>query len=204
MYQSSLDEVSKAILKVIQESGELGFNELCRILKKNASRITIRKRLSELVEKGYVEEKRGRKGQRTILKATATLKAMGSFTLKINHLYTLVERLVKEKREFGELFNIKNNVDLAFEMLEFEVLKADLPRGTKKDLLFDLIESQEKARKLISSTLVELKTPEIEELEKELLEATKRAGLYIRHTYEEVVKQLENLLKEGHKHPAIP
>ncbi|MCR8455803.1 MAG: BlaI/MecI/CopY family transcriptional regulator [Candidatus Korarchaeota archaeon] len=197
MYQSDLDDVSKAILKAIQESGELGFNELCRILKKNASRNTIRKRLSELVEKGYVEEKKGRKGQRTILKATATLKAMKSFTSKINHLYTLVERLVKEKREFWELFNIKNDVDLAFEMLEFEVLKANLPRGAKKDLLFDLIESREKARKLISSNLVELKTTEIEKAEKELLEAAKRSGLYIRHAYEEVVKQLENLLREG-------
>ncbi|MEM3955424.1 MAG: winged helix-turn-helix transcriptional regulator [Candidatus Bathyarchaeia archaeon] len=197
MYQSGLDEISRAILRAIQESGELGFNELCRILKKNASRNTIRKRLSDLINKGYVEEKKGRKGQKAILKATATLEAMKSFTSKINHLYTLVERLVKEKREYGELFNIKNNVDLAFEMLEFEVLKANLPRGAKKDLLFDLIESREKARKLISSNLVELKTPDIEKAEKELLEAAKRAGLSFKQTYEEVVKQLENLLKEG-------
>ncbi|MEM3383788.1 MAG: hypothetical protein QXL52_06310 [Nitrososphaerales archaeon] len=80
--------------------------------------------------------------------------------------------------------------------MEFEVLKANLPRDAKKDLVFDLIESREKARKLVSSTLIKLKTLEIEKAEKELVEAAKRAGLSIRQTYEEIVKQLEDLLTE--------
>ncbi len=197
VYQSDLDEVSKAILKTVQEGEELGFNELCRRLKENASRNTIRKRLSELIRKGYVEEKTGRRGQRAVLKATATLRAREGFTSKINHLYSLVEKLVKEKRKFRELWDIRDNVELAFEMLEFEVLKANLPKDAKKDLVFDLIESREKARKLISSTLIKLKTPEIEKAEKEFVEAAKRVGHPIKQTYEEVIKQLENLLTKS-------
>ncbi|MEM3881435.1 MAG: hypothetical protein QXD19_06785 [Candidatus Bathyarchaeia archaeon] len=197
MYQSDLDEVSKAILRAVQEREELGFNELCRILAGKASRNTVRKRLIDLINKGYVEEKKGRRGQRAVLKATATLKAREGFTSKINHLSSLVEKLVKEKRKFNELWDIRGSVDLAFEMLEFEVLKANLPRDAKKDLIFDLIETREKARKLISSTLIKLKTPEIEKAEKELVEAAKRAGHSIRQTYEEVVRHLENLLKES-------
>ncbi|MEM3697412.1 MAG: hypothetical protein QXZ02_03045 [Candidatus Bathyarchaeia archaeon] len=197
MYQSNLDDISKAILRAVQESEELGFNELCRKLKGTASKHTIRKRLSDLIRKGYVEEKKGRRGQRAVLKATATLRAREGFTSKINHLSSLVEKLVKGKKEFGELWNLRDNVDLAFEMLEFEILKADLPRNAKKDLVFDLIETREKARKLISATLIKLKTSEIEKVEKELVEAAARVGLSIRQTYEEVVEQLENLLKES-------
>ncbi|MCS7114080.1 MAG: winged helix-turn-helix domain-containing protein [Candidatus Bathyarchaeota archaeon] len=187
-----MDNISKAILKAVQETGELGFNELCRRLKGNASRNTIRKRLSDLVKKGYVEEKRGRRGQRAVLKATTTLKAREGFISKINHLSGLVERLVKEKREFGELWDLRYNAELAFEMLEFEVLKANLPRDAKRDLVFDLIESREKARKLISSTLIKLKTPEIEKAEKEFVESAKRLGHPTKQTYEEIIKQLES------------
>ncbi|MEM2567525.1 MAG: hypothetical protein QXH20_03525 [Candidatus Bathyarchaeia archaeon] len=194
MYQSDLDDVSKAILRAVQEGKELGFNELCRKLAGKASRNTVRKRLIDLINKGYVEEKKGRRGQRVVLKATATLKAREGFTSKINHLFSLVENLVKKQREIGEIWDIRDNVDLAFEMLEFEVLKAELPKDAKKDLVFDLIETREKARKLISAALIKLKTPEIEKAEKELVEAAKRAGHSFRRTYEEVVKQLENLL----------
>lgn len=185
-----MNNIKWRILETIRKAGELGFNELCEKLTNEASRNTVRKRLDELIREGYVEERKGRRGQKAILRASETSKKMDELYSKINHLSTLVAKLTSEKRNFGELWGVKERAALAFEILEREALECELPKKAKKDLVFTVIEARENAHKLIISGLLNLKTDEIREVEKSLLEAAAKLGIKTR-TYDEIIRDLE-------------
>jgi len=146
--------------------------------------------LDGLIRDKYVEEIKGRKGKKAVFRATETLRVRQGLISKIDHLSRLIYKLASENREIGELLELRDNAELAFQMLELEILKSELPRNSKKDLIFDLVEAREGARKLISSALVNLKTDEIRKVEMCLLEAAKKLGHKI-PTYEEIVRRLE-------------
>jgi DNA-binding Lrp family transcriptional regulator len=185
-----LDNIERRILETIRKAGELGFNELCEELRNEASRNTVRKKLDELIRDGYVEERKGRRGQKSILTPTETSKKMSEVYSKINHLYDLVAKLVREKKEFKELWRLRECAEDAFDTLEHEVLKCELPKKAKNDVVLTLLERRESVNKLILSALLNLETDEIREAKKGLLEAAAKVGIKTR-TYDEIIRELE-------------